>query len=321
MALDLSMLSPSISEKKNEELIPGSLLLRVDQLCEDPENPRKFFDQEDLEVLANSIAVKGIITKISVKPAVDGIYQIRFGARRFRAGKMAGLTEFPCVLVEDARHFDGYSQVAENLGRADLTPLEKALFIEKMLAAGEKKKDIAKNMSMSDTEMTFLCALIDMPDFLQEAYNTKTKTPEYLYKIRNLHKKNAELVEKAVFDAKEINRAFVEELTALVSGKSDQTNTTPIQEPTSTNNVLDVLPKDTESGGDAPPEKAKTKKDPDPETVKYKIIMVKHDQRPAYLVLNRRASAIGLGWIKYIDTGEEVEITLNEAVLDSLIEG
>ena len=304
-----------------DEPAPGSvaiaptgtpLMLPASSLVEDKNNPRTSFDQDKLAELAADIKARGILQPIIVRPAVDGKHAIMFGARRFRGGQMAGLLTFPCLVATDERQFDSYAQVAENNQREGLSLTNLAAFIQKRIAHGETKKDIAARLGVTAPTITYLCALIDPPKLLLEVYHAgKCTTAEYLYRLRNLHTKNPKLVERSAAAATEINREWLEELTTAVNGpktKQQQKGGEPAA-------LLTNAP--AESSGARKPEPP----DADPRKAKYRTIMVKHQDRPAQLVLNRRVSAVGLGWIKYADDGREVEIVLSTATIDSLIEG
>jgi len=93
-----------------------ALMVPVDQLDEDPDNPRNDFPPEAIEELAQDIALRGILQPIVVSDRNDkGRYLIRFGSRRWRAAIQAGLTTVPVIFAVEARN--AYDQVAENLKR------------------------------------------------------------------------------------------------------------------------------------------------------------------------------------------------------------
>ena len=75
-------------------------MLRISEIEPRPGQPRKDFDRESLAQLADSIATHGLIQPVVVRPEENGYYQIIAGERRWRASKMAGLTEIPVVIVE-----------------------------------------------------------------------------------------------------------------------------------------------------------------------------------------------------------------------------
>ena len=308
MALDLSALDDPVTL---EIATAAPLMLAVSLVDEDVNNPRTKFDPTALAELAEDIKVRGILQPLVVRPAVGERYTLCFGARRLRAAKLAGLTEIPYHIAQDKRQLDSYAQVAENHQREGLTPSEYASFIAGRLAAGERKKDIAAKLQISASALTYYAALNDAPPFLMEIYHArKCTTPEYLYRLRNLHNKHPQDVEQRTADALEITRAWLDELTDSLEAntrKSPAATTKP------------AAGGDTKSDASASPP-AGGDEAGDEQSANYKIIVVKHKHRPAHLNLHRRASATGWGWIKYLDDGTQAEVALDMVVLDSLIE-
>jgi ParB family chromosome partitioning protein len=117
------------------------LMVCVDRLDEDPNNPRTEFPETLLDELADDIRARGILEAIVVQPAdAAGRYRLHFGAKRLRVAKRAGLAEVP-VVVRDAPA-DAYAQVAENQKRHGLTPLDLARLIRSKLDEGESNASI-----------------------------------------------------------------------------------------------------------------------------------------------------------------------------------
>lgn len=101
-------------------------MLALEKLVANPNQPRKFFAEDKLAQLAESIAQKGVLQPILVRP-VDGKYQIVAGERRYRAAERLGLAEVPARIVEDLNERDMLEiSIVENLQRDDLNPLELA---------------------------------------------------------------------------------------------------------------------------------------------------------------------------------------------------
>ena len=96
------------------------------------EQPRKIFDEEALEELANSIKEYGVIQPIIVTKK-DNYYQIVAGERRWRAAKKAGLTEIPAIVREYDERKNSEIALIENIQRRDLNPIEKARGIKKLM--------------------------------------------------------------------------------------------------------------------------------------------------------------------------------------------
>ena len=104
----------------------GTLTLPISQVESCASQPRKIFDGEALSDLADSIAQHGIIQPLTVRRLQSGYYQIIAGERRWRAARMAGLTEVPAVVIEADDRKAMELAMIENLQREDLNPMEEA---------------------------------------------------------------------------------------------------------------------------------------------------------------------------------------------------
>ena len=102
-------------------------LLPIYKVEPNPEQPRHDFDEEELQALADSITVHGIIQPLTVREMPNGYYQIIAGERRWRAARMANLSDVPAVIIEADDKKAMELALIENLQRQDLNPLEEAL--------------------------------------------------------------------------------------------------------------------------------------------------------------------------------------------------
>ncbi len=102
-------------------------LLPIYKVEPNPEQPRQDFDEEELQALADSITVHGIIQPLTVREMPNGYYQIIAGERRWRAARMANLSDVPAVIIEADDKKAMELALIENLQRQDLNPLEEAL--------------------------------------------------------------------------------------------------------------------------------------------------------------------------------------------------
>jgi len=102
-------------------------LLPIYKVEPNPDQPRRDFDEEELQTLADSIAVHGVIQPLTVRETGSGYYQIIAGERRWRAARLANLTEIPVVVVEADDRKAMELALIENLQRQDLNPVEEAL--------------------------------------------------------------------------------------------------------------------------------------------------------------------------------------------------
>ena len=102
-------------------------LLPIYKVEPNPDQPRQDFDEEELQALADSITVHGIIQPLTVRKLASGYYQIIAGERRWRAARMANLSDVPAVIIEADDKKAMELALIENLQRQDLNPLEEAL--------------------------------------------------------------------------------------------------------------------------------------------------------------------------------------------------
>ena len=104
----------------------GDKLVNINDIEPNRDQPRKFFDDEALKELSDSIAMHGVIQPLLVRPLSDGGYQLIAGERRWRASRMAGLTQVPVVVREMTDMEAMELALIENLQREDLNPIEEA---------------------------------------------------------------------------------------------------------------------------------------------------------------------------------------------------
>lgn len=129
----LSALIPEVSEEENKEIEKEVISLKITNLEPNENQPRKVFDQEKLEALAQSIKEHGVIQPIIVKKKENGFYMIIAGERRWRAARIAGLKEIPVVIKEYDEKTITEISLIENLQREDLNPIEEAMGYERLL--------------------------------------------------------------------------------------------------------------------------------------------------------------------------------------------
>ena len=108
-------------------------LLPIHKVEPNPDQPRRDFDEEELQALSESISVHGIIQPLTVRLMETGYYQIIAGERRWRAARMAGLAEIPVVIVEADDRKAMELALIENLQRQDLNPVEEAMGYQSLM--------------------------------------------------------------------------------------------------------------------------------------------------------------------------------------------
>ena len=133
----------------------GAVTLNLNDIEPNRDQPRKDFDETALSELADSIAQHGLIQPIVVKPNLDGRYSIIAGERRWRACRIAGLTEVPVVIKEADEQTLMEIALIENLQREDLNAVEEALGYRSLIDTyGLTQEEVAKKMGKSRSAVT-----------------------------------------------------------------------------------------------------------------------------------------------------------------------
>lgn len=155
------------NEKKNEETT-GVTTVRIALVEPKVGQPRKNFDAEELQNLALSIAQYGIIQPITVRKVGD-MYRIIAGERRWRAARMAGLSEIPVVIMDADEQKSAEMALVENIQRQNLNPIEEAEAIEALMDEfGLTQDEASKRIGRSRSSVANLLRLLDLPDSVRE---------------------------------------------------------------------------------------------------------------------------------------------------------
>ena len=142
----------------------GITMMRISDVEPNADQPRKNFDSSELEMLAESITQYGMIQPITVR-AVDGIYQIVTGERRWRAARMAGISEIPVIIITADDKKAAELALVENIQRSDLNPIEEAEgFASLIQEYGLTQEEAAKRIGKSRTVVTNALRLLSLPE-------------------------------------------------------------------------------------------------------------------------------------------------------------
>lgn len=155
--------APSFESDAKVESLP------LREIEPDPDQPRKTFDQQALGELAASIAEHGLLQPIAVRPRPSGGYVIVAGERRWRASRMAGLTEVPVVVKDVSDEQAMELALVENLQREDLDPVEEAAGIrELMTRCGLTQEQAAQKLGKSRSALANSLRLLNLPETVLE---------------------------------------------------------------------------------------------------------------------------------------------------------
>jgi len=155
---------PVNSERRNELLVP------IEAIHPNPDQPRRHFDADDLNDLAGSIRSKGIIQPLVVRahPVKSGEYQIVAGERRWRASQLAQLHELPIVVREFSDLDVLEIAIIENIQRADLNPIEEAIGYRQLMDKfGHTQEQMAEALGKSRPHIANVLRLLALPEDVQ----------------------------------------------------------------------------------------------------------------------------------------------------------
>ncbi|MCK1494438.1 ParB/RepB/Spo0J family partition protein [Bradyrhizobium sp. 180] len=188
MTLDLSF-KELVDAAANPNIATGRpLLVAIDCIDEDPDQPRRNFSEQELEELSQSIAEHGVLQPIVLRRSDEhGRYVIVMGARRYRAARRARLREMP-AFVQDAGLPDRCAQMIENIQRDDLRAPEIARFIADRLDTGDTQADIARKLGKSRDWVSRYASVQSMPEFLRAKLESSSIRALYeLYQAWRTH--------------------------------------------------------------------------------------------------------------------------------------
>ena len=146
----------------------GSVSLPISQVEPGLNQPRKHFDEEALADLSESIRQHGILQPLTVRRLASGYYQIIAGERRWRAARMAGLSEVPAMIVEADDRKVMELGLIENLQREDLNPMEEAMGYQSLIKDyGLTQEEVSQRVSKSRPTVANAMRLLQLPQEVQ----------------------------------------------------------------------------------------------------------------------------------------------------------
>ena len=144
-------------------------MLKPDDILPSPNQPRKTFDEYELQSLADSIAANGIIQPLTVRKADGGKYLLIAGERRLRAAKIAGLRRVPCVLHRTSDLTAALYSITENMQRADLNYFEEALAIQTLITEFRlTQAEVAIQLGMANSTVSNKLRLLKLSPQIRE---------------------------------------------------------------------------------------------------------------------------------------------------------
>ncbi len=150
-----------------------TVTLPIEEIIPNRDQPRKQFDDEALADLSASIAQHGVLQPLLVRPMPDGSYQLVAGVRRWRASRMAGLTEVPVVVRDMNEQEAAELALIENLQREDLNPMEEALGYQTLMETyGMTQEQAAQVVNKSRPAVANALRLLQLPQAVADLVAT-----------------------------------------------------------------------------------------------------------------------------------------------------
>ena len=163
----LGALLGDFSDETNEK--SAYQLLPIYKVEPNPDQPRHDFDEEELQALSESIAIHGVIQPLTVRETRSGYYQIIAGERRWRAARLANLSEVPVVIIEADDKKAMELALIENLQRQDLNPMEEALGYQTLIQDyGMTQEETASRVGKSRPAVANALRLLALPEDVTE---------------------------------------------------------------------------------------------------------------------------------------------------------
>lgn len=315
MALNYEELSSDPEFAVDRSLLSGKPLdVPLSDIAENPDNPRKEFDNKHLTNLAADIKQNNVKSPVSIRknPTGETLWILNFGACRYKASQLAGKETIPAFVDEQ---FTEYDAVAENEIRNDLTPMELALFIQKRRNEGEQNKDIANRLQKDKQSITHHLALLEMPDCIADVYRSGVlRSARGIYDLVKLNKNHEQEVTKFCRNSAEISYSDVRKLVASLKRPESQREL-PLEAP---NPPIPANASNTSESGH------KTTRDVESAVATFAEIPVMHinvEGKRAVIVLERTPTTRGMVWVKYLNNNTTVEVSARDCKLIELISG
>jgi ParB family chromosome partitioning protein len=202
----------------------------IDRIVPNTQQPRKHFNEEALNELADSIRAHGLIQPVVVQPLPDNFYQLIAGERRWRAAQRAGLVKLPAVVRESNPDSSLEIALIENLQREDLNPIEEAQAYERLIVEfGLTQEEVARRVGKNRVTITNMLRLLRLPQEVQQWISEDQLTTGHAKALLSLTDLSAvvDVARKIISSSYSVRQA---EMLVSRFGKSDGRNDAEVPE-------------------------------------------------------------------------------------------
>jgi ParB/RepB/Spo0J family partition protein len=326
MTLDLSF-KELVDAAGNPNAATGRpLLVAIDCIDEDPDQPRRNFSEQELEELSQSIGEHGVLQPIMLRRSnEDGRYVIVMGARRYRAAQRAGLREMP-AFVRDVGLPDRYAQMIENIQRDDLRAPEIAAFIANRLNAGDTQADISRKLGKPRDWVSRYASVQGMPEFLRA--KLEGSSIRALYELYQAWRTYPDEIERLCGTQDSFTDAQARQLARDVraaADRADAQNESPAGPPRSER--CDLLPEAARpraaaKGREAAADDQRPKTRVVSQSAASLAIRVRYQNRAGQLVVDRLATQGSCHAVVLVDGAEQAEeVPVSALTIEEILPG
>jgi ParB/RepB/Spo0J family partition protein len=295
VTLDLSFKDLADVAEKGSGGAGRPLLIAIDRIEEDPDQPRRVFSEQELDELSASIREHGVLQPIVVsRSSEEGRHVIVMGARRYRAALRAGLQEIP-AFTQDNGQSDRYAQIIENIQRDDLRAPEIAAFIAGRLDAGDTQADISRKLGKPRDWVSRFASVQSMPEFLRA--RLESSSIRALYELYQAWRTHPAAIERLCAVRESFTDAQARELVRQVRADSDRNDAESEPQagsmPSESSDLATraSLWRAASEGADAPTDDQSAKpRVASPSRSACLTILVRHQHRTGRLLIDRSAS-------------------------------
>ncbi len=216
-----SLLDDNMMESKQE----SKTTVKISRITPRGDQPRKNFDENALQVLADSIREHGVLQPIILREIGDlsDNYEIIAGERRWRAARMAGLDEIPAVIMTGDELKVAEVALIENVQRKDLNPIEEAMAYKALIERfGLKQEEVAQQAGKSRSAVANMLRLLDLPDEVLELVQDEKLSMGHARAILGLEDEEKMLPLAEMIVAKELSVRDVENLVRKYNAESEE---------------------------------------------------------------------------------------------------
>ncbi|PYE33100.1 ParB family chromosome partitioning protein [Rhizobium sp. PP-F2F-G38] len=174
-ALIGEMDQPIVAESAPAPIVPADQRVPIEHITRNPRNPRRTFDEAELQDLANSVRQHGIVQPVVVRTVNGDRFEIIAGERRWRAAQLAGFSDIPVIVrdVDDRTALE--IAIVENVQRSDLNPLEEAMGYELLIADhGYTQNDLGEIIGKSRSHVANSLRLLKLPEPVRDMLSSGT---------------------------------------------------------------------------------------------------------------------------------------------------